>query len=508
VLIELGVMQQRHEAVLEVLGGTCVTEVARRYGVARQTVHRWLRRYAASGIAGLADDSSRPATCPHQMAAEVEARIVELRRAHPGWGPRTIAHYLGREQAGPLPSRSSIYRCLVRHQLIEPQRRRKRREDYRRWERLRPMELWQMDVMGGVKLEGGGELKLVSGLDDHSRYCVSAKLVERATARPVCAALTEAMQRCGVPEQVLTDNGKVFTARFGPGTGEVLFDRILRENGVRHLLTAPRSPTTTGKVERFHKTVRSEFLRGRTFASLTQAQAELDEWVVTYNQDRPHQGIGMVPPAKRFALAAPGAVLPLVLAPDGGPAYAAAAAPQRREVTRLVGRSGKISLCGFPYYAGSYLAGETVSVAVTDSGLVEISHRGELIAARARRHPPTADPVRELRSRARPRPQTAGMPVTRLVDPTGFVSFAGSAYFVGSRRRGEQVEVRLVAGSVQISQAGELIKMHGAKHDPSKEHGAFATPGGRPRRRNAADDSRTQGVTHVLEPMRNAGGET
>jgi transposase InsO family protein len=71
------------------------------------------------------------------------------------------------------------------------------------------------------------------------------------------------MRRHGVPDQILTDNGKVFTGRFGPGTGEVLFDRICRENGIDHLLTAPRSPTTTGKVERCHKTVRAEFLTDR-----------------------------------------------------------------------------------------------------------------------------------------------------------------------------------------------------------------------------------------------------
>ena len=85
-------------------------------------------------------------------------------------------------------------------------------------------------------------------------------VVARATARPVCDALALAMRRYGVPEQILTDNGKVFTARFGPGPGPVLFDRICRENGIRHLLTAPRSPTTTGKVERWHKTLRAEFL--------------------------------------------------------------------------------------------------------------------------------------------------------------------------------------------------------------------------------------------------------
>ena len=88
-----------------------------------------------------------------------------------------------------------------------------------------------MDVMGGVRLTGGGELKIVTGIDDHSRFCVCAHLTPRATARPVCEAFLAAMRRHGAPEQVLTDNGKVFTARFGRGKGLVLFDRICRENG-------------------------------------------------------------------------------------------------------------------------------------------------------------------------------------------------------------------------------------------------------------------------------------
>jgi transposase InsO family protein len=75
------------------------------------------------------------------------------------------------------------------------------------------MELWQIDVMGGVMLEDGTELKAITGIDDHSRHCVTAKLVNRATARPVCEAMLEALSRHGVPEQILTDNGKVFTGR-------------------------------------------------------------------------------------------------------------------------------------------------------------------------------------------------------------------------------------------------------------------------------------------------------
>jgi transposase-like protein len=91
VLVELSWVEQRYKAVMEVLDGATVVDVARRDGVARQTVHDWLRCYAAHGLAGLADGSPKPQSCPHQMAPAVEAAILELRRAHPGWGPRTTA---------------------------------------------------------------------------------------------------------------------------------------------------------------------------------------------------------------------------------------------------------------------------------------------------------------------------------------------------------------------------------------------------------------------------------
>ncbi len=120
-LVELNEVEQRYQAVLEVFNdGASVTDVARRHGVARQTVHEWLRRYAANGLAGLVDQPSRPQSCPHQMSAVVEARIVELRGQHPGWGPRTIGHRLRKEGFDPVPGRSSIYRCLIRHGLVTP----------------------------------------------------------------------------------------------------------------------------------------------------------------------------------------------------------------------------------------------------------------------------------------------------------------------------------------------------------------------------------------------------
>jgi hypothetical protein len=104
-LVELAVVEQRYRAVLEVLEGAPVTEVARRFGVARQTVHAWLRRYGAEGgIANLADRSSRPDSCPHQMPAPVEMRVLGLRLAHPGWGPDRIVFQLRQ----PHPSSGSV----------------------------------------------------------------------------------------------------------------------------------------------------------------------------------------------------------------------------------------------------------------------------------------------------------------------------------------------------------------------------------------------------------------
>ncbi len=119
----------------------------------------------------------------------------------------------------------------------------------------------------------------------------------------MCDALGQAMVAHGVPEAILSDNGKVFTGRFGPSKGEVLFDRICRENGIRLLLTAPHSPTTTGKVERFHKTMKREFLDGKVFESIEAAQSALDGWVSEYNHVREHQSLGDRPPVERFALA-------------------------------------------------------------------------------------------------------------------------------------------------------------------------------------------------------------
>ena len=484
-LVELNVVEQRYQAVLEVINdGATVTDVARRIGVSRQTVHVWLKRYATDGLPGLVDGSARPLSCPHQMAPEVEARIVEIRREQPGWGPRTIGHQLVREGVVPVPGRSSIYRCLVRHGLITPEARKRKRSDFVRWERSKSMELWQMDIVGGVKIAGQADAKIVSGIDDHSRFIISAHVVERATARPTCDALAKAMRRFGCPEQILTDNGKVFTGRFGPGTGEVLFDRICRENGIKHLLTKPRSPTTTGKIERWHKTLRREFLNGKTFVDLADAQAQLDAWIELYNHDRPHQSLGMMAPWERFRLAETAPITPLVTGTVEDPE---AAMPP--SASRKVSKTGTISFASIRYKAGVWLAGETVDV-VCDGGLVHLHHRGVVIATHARRHDlkKQSKGLRRRKragTRPRPAPSASAVSVTRKVDSSGNVCFAGASYRAGMAFKRRQVQVAIVGDQLEISVGTELIRSHEIKHDRTREHGALANPGGRPRRINA-----------------------
>jgi transposase InsO family protein len=477
-LSELSVVEQRYLAVREALEGAKITDVATRYGVDRRTVHRWLVRYANEGLGALADRSSRPERCPHQVAPEVEARIVALRTSHPGWGPRTILSKLRRELQEP-PSRPSIYRCLVRQRLIAPKARRRRPQDYRRWERSRPMELWQMDVMGGVLLEDGTECKAITGIDDHSRFCVIARLVLRATAKPVCEALLAGLGRHGIPEQILTDNGKVFTGRLARPPATMAFDRICLSNGIRHLLTAPYSPTTTGKIERLHKTMRKELFDGRRFASIEQAQVELDAWVEHYNREREHQAIGDVAPIRRFELVEK--VVTEVM--DPGSVAEEPPAPRGKVVGRRVDRAGRISILKHRYHVGRHLAGQTVSVESAE-GLLHVSHHGVVVATHARRHLVDDDERLDRRVTAsRPARPTAGEEVLRKVDTSGSVSFAGTPYRVGNRYAGEVVGVRVVAETVQITQAGRLLRTHRARHDKNKEFGAWANPTGRPRRR-------------------------
>ena len=160
-LVVMSVVEQRLDAVRAVLSGSRVTEVAAQAGVSRQSLHTWVGRYLLEGVGGLADRSHRPASCPHQASASVEARVAEMRREHSRWGARRIRLELLRSP-GPwstagmvgmaVPSTATINRILRRKQLVTPRPRKRPRSAYVRFERPGPMQLWGIDIVGGVRV--------------------------------------------------------------------------------------------------------------------------------------------------------------------------------------------------------------------------------------------------------------------------------------------------------------------------------------------------------------------
>jgi hypothetical protein len=203
----------------------------------------------------------------------------------------------------------------------------------------------------------------------------------------VCEVFKASMLRYGIPDEVLTDKGKVFTGRFGTHQAEVLFDRMCRENGISHRLTAPRSPTTTGKIERFHQSVRKEFIAERTFASLHTAQQALDSWVTDYNTERPHQALEMAVPADRFRLVSE------TRDPSSVPVHSEED-HKGQWVLRRVGSNGVVSVDNQMFSVGNAYKGALVD-AFVDETTIQVWHQNHLIktVARVRK-----GPVRKIRA--------------------------------------------------------------------------------------------------------------
>jgi hypothetical protein len=239
--------------------------------------------------------------------------------------------------------------------------------------------------------------------------------------------------------------------------------------------------------------MRAEFFRAADgqYATLAELQAALDGWVAEYNTTRPHQSCGGRPPAERFRLA-DRSVTPddsaAAPSPPAAPAAAARgpAAGRPAGVSRWVNAHGKISLAGFTYHVGATYAGEPVEV-VAAGGLVDILHAGVVVVTHAQRmREDQAYRVPRAAVTRRARDATAGLTVTRLANRAGTVSFAGTDYQAGRRWARQAIDVSIVAGSVQLSRDGKVIRVHPIRHDRARELGAFANPKGRPRRKNSA----------------------
>lgn len=310
--------------------GRPVSHVAAEAGLARQTVGKWHARWLAEGEAGLVDRSSRPLRSPNQTSVEVEARVCALRREHKA-GPVQLAGHLAEE--GLLVPVSTIYRILVRHGISRLRDLDVSGEDLRepvvRYEYDEPGGLIHVDVKklgripdgGGWRAHGRGSARhrhgekarhanararkkgagrvgyvyLHTAIDDHSRLAYTEELLDEkgTTAAAFWARAVKFFRRHGIRKikRVLTDNGACYRA--------LVFAAALTKTKTRHKFTRPYRPQTNGKVERYHRTLASEWAYRQAWDSNDQRSACLQAFLSRYNYARPHTALGGRPPVTR-----------------------------------------------------------------------------------------------------------------------------------------------------------------------------------------------------------------
>lgn len=291
---EVSVADQRREFVmLASLAGASISSLCERFGISRQTGHLWLRRLAA-GESDFEDRSRRPRHSPRRLAADLEARILSVRDAHPAWGARKIAVVL-RNQGVTPPAASTVHAVLSRHGRVAPE---SPGRAYGHFERPAPNALWQMDFKGRVRLSGGAWLHPLTVIDDHSRFAVGLAACANQQTQTVQTRLETMFRHHGLPEAIYVDNGSPWGGG-QPGQWTPLRLWLLRL-GVETIHSKPYHPQGRGKNERFHRSLAAEVLALSTLRSFADAQSAFDRWRHVYNRQRPHQALGFATPAQRY----------------------------------------------------------------------------------------------------------------------------------------------------------------------------------------------------------------
>lgn len=290
---EIGVVESRMEAVIRHVEGERISALSREYGVSRQTIHKWIRRFDEEGACGLFDRSRRPKRSPNRISGEIERRIIELRLEY-GWGGRNLRDLLAKE--GISVSAATVDRVIARNGLIREKE--KQRPATRRFQREAPNQLWQMDFKGEYRLPGGTCWPL-SIVDDHSRYAIGLFGLKSTSSSQVSKRLISCFEEYGLPDAMLMDHGPPWYATSHP-SGLSRIAVMLRKQGIRPVLSGVGHPQTQGKVERFHRTL-ARHLRWQgipqEFDSLCGA---LDRFREIYNEVRPHSALNRRTPAQCY----------------------------------------------------------------------------------------------------------------------------------------------------------------------------------------------------------------
>jgi transposase len=234
-----------------VVEGRSQAEVARDYQVSKGWVSKLVARYRAEGEAAFEPRSRRPKTSPTAIATSTVKLIVQLRRELTSQGLDAGADTIGwhlEHHHHLTVSRATIDRTLRRQGLVTAAPKKRPRSSYVRFQAEQPNECWQADFTH-YQLNTGGDVEILSWLDDHARHALSVTAHPHVTGAIVVDTFTEAVSRHGTPASTLTDNGMVFTTRLSGGKdGRNGFETELARLGVIQKNSRPNHPTTCGKV--------------------------------------------------------------------------------------------------------------------------------------------------------------------------------------------------------------------------------------------------------------------
>lgn len=295
-------MSKSNVIVLSVVQqGLSAAQAAEKFGVSKRWVNKLLAKYHSGGLKALEPLSKRPRKSPNKTSSAMEARIVALRLelVESGFdaGPASIAARLklsGRK----APAISTIRRLLHKHQLIVPQPKKRPRSSYIRFEAEQPNETWQSDFTHWP-LADGTDVEILNFLDDHSRFLLGCRAFIPVTGRNVVDLFLELVAEFEPPQSTLTDNGRVFTARFGNGRNK--FEYKLSDLGIIRENSSPNHPQTQGKIERFHQTLKLHLAQKPKAESLWMLQQQLNYFRDRYNHDRPHKALHGKTPAHAYS---------------------------------------------------------------------------------------------------------------------------------------------------------------------------------------------------------------
>jgi transposase InsO family protein len=331
--------------------GERLTDLCREYGIARKTGEKFKRRFREHGLPGLQDWSRAPGYIPHKTPPELVEVILAHRRQHPTWGPRKLKETLQTSLGRVLPAASTIGDILTTAGLIVPRRPRPRHvpSPTRLREAAAPNDVWCIDYKGQFRLGDGTYCYPLTITDQFSRFilcCEGMAAITDTAAREQCL---EIFATHGLPTVIRSDNGVPFASKGLAGLTKlsVLWLRL----GIELERTRPAHPQDNGRHERMHRTLKQETTRPAR-ANLLQQQERFDAFVDEFNHRRPHEALGMQPPA---AVYVPAAIpCPAPLPPLDYPTC---------DDVRRVSQSGMLTLPGRKQlYLSAALAGEYVGL--------------------------------------------------------------------------------------------------------------------------------------------------